>query len=226
VLTLNLAQHQSLGAVTLTAADIVTLVGSGAALGALPVATIAALAGKGIDRLDATDDVLTLTLAQYQALATVALTAADVVTLAATGSVLAGLSTAALAALAGKGIDRLDASDNVLTLDVAHYLALGPVVCATGDVVVLADTGANLATLSAANMPPWPATASTASMPSTMCLRSAWRRPSPWRGGPDRGRRRDLGRHRRPPRDSCRRRRSPCSPRASTSSMRAIMSWR
>ncbi len=151
VLALSVAQYQALGAMTLTATDVVTLADSGAALAGLQASAIAALAGKGIDRLDATDDALILTLAQYQALGSVALTAGDTVTLTASSSAIIGLSTAGLAALAGKGIDRIDSTTDVLTLNVAQYVALGPVVCAAADAVTLADTGANLAALSVAN---------------------------------------------------------------------------
>src|SRR5262249_30818116 len=132
---LTIAQYKALGAVALTAADVVTLADMGTNLASLSAAMIAALAGKAVDRLDATDNVLSLTLSQYQALGTVALTAADTVTLTISSSGFAGLSTAALAALAGNGIDRIDLTNGVLTLNVAQYLALGPVVFAAGDTV-------------------------------------------------------------------------------------------
>ncbi len=62
--------------VGLTLADAVTIVDLGANLGALSVGQIAALAGKNVDAIDATDNVLNLSVAQLNALGTVKLTAA------------------------------------------------------------------------------------------------------------------------------------------------------
>ncbi len=67
----------------------------------------------GIDIIDATDNVLSLTVAQYQALGTVTLTAADVrVTLADTGANIAALTAADRFGGLGvrNGIDNIDAS--------------------------------------------------------------------------------------------------------------------
>src|SRR6185436_4613798 len=85
-------------------------------------------------------NVLSLTVAKNQALGTVALTAADTVTLADTGSALAGLSTTQLAGLADKGIDLLDASDNALSLSFAQYNALGATSIAANDVLTVMGT--------------------------------------------------------------------------------------
>src|SRR5213078_4676678 len=136
LVTLNVAQVLALGTVVLTAADVVTLADTGAKLAALTPAglatlgdsganlaalstvSIGALAGKGVDRIDATDNALSLSVAQALALGMVGLTAADVVTLADTGAHLKALSAAQIAVLA-KCIDIVDASDNALTLSVA-----------------------------------------------------------------------------------------------------------
>ena len=67
---------------------------------------------------------LSLTVAQEQALGTVTLTGADVVTLADTGANIAALTVAQIGALAAKGVDIIDASDNVLSLTVAQEQAL------------------------------------------------------------------------------------------------------
>src|SRR5439155_1407516 len=123
VLALSVAQYQAFGAVALDGNNTITLFDTGAHLAALTTAQLAALAGKGIDIIDASDNVLSLTVAQYQALGTVELTAADTVTLADTGANLAALTAAQIAALAGAGIDIIDASDDVLSLTVAQYLA-------------------------------------------------------------------------------------------------------
>jgi Ca2+-binding RTX toxin-like protein len=113
-----------LGAVTLTLTDIVTLADLGPTLATLTPLQIGALAGKGIDVIDASDNALSLTVAQYLALGTVNLTGGDTVTLRDAGAQIAGLSPAALAALAGKGIDRLDATDNQIVFSVLQAQAL------------------------------------------------------------------------------------------------------
>jgi hypothetical protein len=152
ILSLTLAQYQALGSVTVAANDVLTLSGTGASIGALSVAQIAGLAAAGFDKVNATDNVLTLTVAQYQALGTVELVAGDVITLADTGTHIAALSAQDFAALADAGIDRIDATDNVLNLTVDQFLGLGTVELATGDLVTLADSGANIAALSAADL--------------------------------------------------------------------------
>ena len=143
-LTISTTQFGALGTTTLTAGDTVTLADTGASLAALNFST---LASKGIDVLDATNNVLSLTVTQYNALGAVLLTAGDTVTLADTGANIAALTATQIGQLAGKGIDVIDASNNVLTLSVAQYQALGAVTLTGGDTVTLLDTGANLETL-------------------------------------------------------------------------------
>ena len=152
VLSLSLAQFQALGAVELTDADAVTLTGTGATLAGLSAVDIATLDNRGIDRLDATDNVLALSVAQYQALGRVVLTATDLVTLADTGAALGGLSAGQIRDLATAGVDRLDAIDNALSLSVAQYKALGTVALTAADTVTLRDSGGGLADLSAAEI--------------------------------------------------------------------------
>ena len=147
LLTLNVAKYQALGTVALTGADHVTLRDTAAALSGLSASDFAALAGKGIDVLDASNNPLLLSVAQVQALGTVALTNTDTVTLADSGAALASLTAGDIATLGGRGIDRIDATDNALTLDVAQYRALGTVRLATADAVLLADSGAALSAL-------------------------------------------------------------------------------
>ena len=64
-------------------------------------------------------------------------------------SAIAGLTAAQIGALAGKGIDAIDASDDLLALSVAQYTALGAVTLTAGDTVTLADTGAAIKTADA-----------------------------------------------------------------------------
>ncbi len=143
-LNLSVAQLNALGAVQLTAADAVTLADAGGAIGGLSASQIAALGGKGVDAIDASDNVLNLSLAQFNALGAVNLTAADTVTLTDAGGSISGLSAAQLAVLGGKGIDTIDASDNVLNLTLAQFNALGAVHLTAGDTVTLTDSGAGL----------------------------------------------------------------------------------
>jgi Ca2+-binding RTX toxin-like protein len=152
VLNLTVAQFQALGAVTLTATDTVALADTGATLDALTVTQISHLASAGIDRIDATDNVLSLSVAQFEALGTVVLSANDAVTLADTGAVLGALSVSQIHALAGENVDKIDATDNVLSLSVAQYQALGHVTLTSSDTVTLSDTGADIAALSASKI--------------------------------------------------------------------------
>jgi hypothetical protein len=152
VLALSLAQYQALGTVTLRSTDTVTLADAGDNLAALTPARMSLLASRGIDRIDATDDALTLSLAQFQALGSIQLTGGDTVTLADTGASLAAMSAGAIGALEAAGIDRLDATDDVLSLTAARAAALGSVVVDAGDSVTLADSGAAIGALTAAQI--------------------------------------------------------------------------
>ena len=101
-----------------TGADLVILRDSGgAALAALTAPQIVALGAKGLDRLDATDDTLLLpTVAQFKALGLVAPDVVeDTVTLVADSGGARhwpALTAAEIGALAAKGVDQLDATDN------------------------------------------------------------------------------------------------------------------
>jgi hypothetical protein len=133
-LTLSASQFSSLGTVSLTAGDSVVVSGTGAQLAALDFADLDA---RLVDRIDATDDQLEITVAQYGALGSVALTAGDTVTILDTGANLAGLS---VAELAGGNVDILDATDNALKLSAAQLDALGSVALTAADTVTLLDT--------------------------------------------------------------------------------------
>ncbi|WP_414471426.1 hypothetical protein [Microvirga sp. M2] len=153
--TLSAAQAAALASTAslkFSAGDAVTVSDTGDALAALTPAQIGALAAKGIDALDASDNRLKLSVAQFGMLGDVGLTAGDVVTLADTGGTLSALSAAQIGALAAKGIDALDASDDRLKLSIAQLGALGELGLTPGDTVTLADTGAALSALTAAQM--------------------------------------------------------------------------
>src|SRR5579885_64408 len=151
-LSLSVAQYQALGTVALTVGDLVTLADSGSNIAALTATQIGQLAGNQIDAIDATDNALSLTVAQYNALGSVTLTAGDTVTLADTGAHIAALTAGQIGALAGAGIDAIDATDGALSLSIAQYNALGTVSLTADDTVTLADTGANLAGLTATDI--------------------------------------------------------------------------
>ncbi|MGO4831027.1 beta strand repeat-containing protein, partial [Rhizobiaceae sp. 2RAB30] len=148
-LTLSLAQFNAFVATGILFLGNLTVGDTGAVLNALTVAQIANLDGKGVRTIDATDNALTLTLAQFNALNEITLTPADMVTLADTGANLRALSTAQIANLGASGIDRIDATENALTLSLAQFNAFGTagITLAPADAVTLADTGANLKTL-------------------------------------------------------------------------------
>src|SRR6185436_15707091 len=99
-----------------------------------------ALALDGIAKLDASNNAMSLTVAEYQALsaASLKLTASDVVTLADVSSHFVGLDFAPLAAA---GIDRIDATgDNSLSLTLAQFNALGKVLLTDADAVTVSGT--------------------------------------------------------------------------------------
>jgi hypothetical protein len=152
VLSLSVGQFEALGSVTLTQTDVVTLKDTGANLAALTSTQISGLAAAGIDQLDASNNAATFNLAQFEALGTVKLTTADVITLADTGAALGALSATQIGALQASGIDRLDATDNMLSLSVAQFHALHQVTLTAADAVTLSDTGANIATIGAAGI--------------------------------------------------------------------------
>jgi Ca2+-binding RTX toxin-like protein len=112
-------------------------------LGALTPAQLAALNGKGVDALNATDNVLTLSVAQLKALGSVGLTADDAVRLADAGTALASLSAGEITGLAARGVDSLDATDNAVTLSLSQYQSLGALQIAAEDRVTVNGTSAS-----------------------------------------------------------------------------------
>jgi hypothetical protein len=151
VLTLTLEQFRRLGAVLLTDGDEVTLRDTAAGLGGLSAAEMGALAGRRIDVLDSSDNTLVLGVDQAKALMAGGLTFADSdqVTVSDTGAALTGLIPTDIAVLARKGVRRFDATDDALALTVGQFRALDTIGLADDDRVVLRDTGARLASLTA-----------------------------------------------------------------------------
>ena len=133
--------------------DVITLTDTGAALGALTFTNygIAVLGGTSVV-LNASDNAVSLTTAQADALIASGLTfaATDVITLTDTGTALAGLTfaTYATAVLGGASVV-LDASGNAVSLTKAQadlLLASGLTFAAT-DVITLTGTAVDLAAL-------------------------------------------------------------------------------
>lgn len=142
------------GGVALTQSDVVTLSDTGATIGGTAAADLAALAGNGIDIIDASDNVLSLTVEQYRALGSVALTAADAITIADTGENIASLTAAEIAAMADAGVDVdfFNATDDVLALTVEQASALGTIALTAADAVTVSDSSANIEALSATEL--------------------------------------------------------------------------
>ncbi|HEX4295088.1 MAG TPA: bluetail domain-containing putative surface protein, partial [Rhizomicrobium sp.] len=102
----------------------VELIDSAGHIQAMTAAQFQALAGEGVNVIDSTNNKLMLAVAQYEALGTVALTQADVVTLSDTGANIAAMSVAELAALSANGVDQIVTTDHQLTLSLAQFNAL------------------------------------------------------------------------------------------------------
>ncbi|MCW5736440.1 MAG: hypothetical protein KIS73_20095, partial [Enhydrobacter sp.] len=137
-LTLTPAKFSALS-VSLTGADTVTIKGTTAELLAL---NLGALAGAGVDILNSTDNVVTLTAAQAAALGTVRFVDGDAVTIADTASNIEALGVSDFAGFASKGIDIIDAS-GALTLSAEEFAALGKVQINTADGLTVVGAGAD-----------------------------------------------------------------------------------
>ncbi|MDB5317407.1 MAG: hypothetical protein JWO24_3251, partial [Rhodospirillales bacterium] len=142
-MTMNAGQFGVLGSVVLTLADTVTLADTGAHLAALSSAQLAGLAAAGIDRIDATNGAYAFTRAQILALGALPRDAADALVLADNGEALAALTTTQISALTALGVDRIDATDDQLSLSIAQLNALGRIPLAAADLVTLEDSAAN-----------------------------------------------------------------------------------
>jgi antitoxin (DNA-binding transcriptional repressor) of toxin-antitoxin stability system len=143
-LSLSLAQADALGSVRLAAEDVVTVSGDSALLTA---GQLSALSTAGVDILDAENGVTILTVEKFLASGELSFASGDTVTLQDAGGALSSLSAGQIRALGGKGIDAINASDNVLSLSLAQFNALGAVHLTAGDTVTLTDSGTALSSL-------------------------------------------------------------------------------
>src|SRR5262249_35770723 len=134
---------------TFAAGDTVTLFDTGANIGALTSGQLGDLGADGIDQIDSSDGVLTISLDDFNALGSVTLTQADTITLADTGATLASLSISDIDALAAGGIDKFDATDNAVSFSVDQLFEIADqtIQLTGGDTVTLFDTGADIAAL-------------------------------------------------------------------------------
>src|SRR5262249_28260070 len=87
------------------AAVTVTLSDTGAAIAALSSTQFGQMTAAGVDKIDASDDALTLTLAQYGALGSVQLTTGDTVTIQDDHNFLNAMSVSQIKGLSAAGID-------------------------------------------------------------------------------------------------------------------------
>lgn len=101
--------------------DVVRLAGTGTAIAGLSLANIATLGGKGVTEVDVTTGAVTLSLAQANQFAALQIVfdEADTVSVSASSTTFSDPDTLDLVGLAAIHIDKIDASDNNLTLALA-----------------------------------------------------------------------------------------------------------
>ena len=143
---------------TLTATDFVTLFDAGASIATLTPTQFGSLGTNGIDVIDASDNILTLTLQQYQVL-NVPLTGADTVTVSLTTAEFNGLAASGFTAFGANLVDILDVdgsgTNSAVFITEAKAAALvntAGLSIAANDIVTLSDTGSNLALLTASQL--------------------------------------------------------------------------
>ncbi|MCV3769109.1 hypothetical protein, partial [Rhizobium sp. TRM95796] len=153
--TLTLAQAQSVAyrGIAFAENDAITVALSAAELAALDGDDLEDLDEVGANVLDLSDDAGSVTLAQAVRLsaADIAFASGDTITLADTGSRLAGLTSVQIGDLKDLGVATLDASDDAVYLSLAQLADLksASIGLAAGDVVTLSDDAAALSALDA-----------------------------------------------------------------------------
>jgi hypothetical protein len=128
----------------------VTVKDSPANFAALTGADIADMAVQGVDYLASSSGSFVLTVEQYENLGSLTIT--GTVKIVDTAAHIEGMTTGALALLAGKNIKILQYSDVPLTLTVAQYNNLGGVLLPTDHSTTLEDDGATISALSPAGL--------------------------------------------------------------------------
>ena len=118
--TLSAAQAAALGRVTVSAASATLADTAGNIIG-LTNKQLGALADSGFSNIDASDDALTLTTAQFRAIGPVALSAGDTVTVKDTW---ANVSALDLSTLGAKNVDFITVTNGSFSITAAQYTAL------------------------------------------------------------------------------------------------------
>jgi Ca2+-binding RTX toxin-like protein len=136
---------------TINDAASVTVSGTGDALDDFSVDDIAKLDAIGVTTMDASDNAISISLAQANAYATGAMTfaAGDTVTVTLSAEDFADLDADDLADLDAVGVDLFDLSDDAATLTLTQAAELSALAIgfADGDAITISDTGDNLAAL-------------------------------------------------------------------------------
>jgi hypothetical protein len=142
-LSLTVAQVTAVTNTKLTSGDTVTMSDSGA-----NIATFGTNASNysNVDAYDATDNALSLTIAQLAAVTNAKLASGDTVTVADSGANIAAASLTTTSSFSN--VDAYDATDNALSLTIAQLAAVTNAKLASGDTVTVADSGANIAAAS------------------------------------------------------------------------------
>lgn len=138
--SITATQYSALGSVGIHGPAVGTLTGNGNDIAGID---LSGLAAKHISKIDASNDQLSLAVAQYQALGAVQLTSADTVTLSDSGSAITGLMADQIGGLAAARIDQISPTDNVLGLGLDQYSALGTVLLDPATALTLNGTGAD-----------------------------------------------------------------------------------
>jgi hypothetical protein len=135
----------------ITGAAQVVVTGSGDALDDFDASAIAGLAALGVTGLDATDNAVTLSLAQARAYVTAGLSFAssDVVTISLSSGDIESIASDEWAALAGVGVSLLSLTDAEATLTAAEALAVtaAGLTFLSSNAIGVEDTVANIAGL-------------------------------------------------------------------------------
>ncbi|MEZ0170314.1 hypothetical protein [Microvirga sp. TS319] len=140
-MTLSLDQFKALGGITLTAAGTISVKAAGDVLAGLRPDEFAAFAAKGIDAIDSDGD-LVLSVAQFNALGTVGLTADDTVILSGDAAALLQIDGPMMQSLVDKGVDRIDSTDAAFSLKVDAAAVLAGSTIALGEGHTVTVTGA------------------------------------------------------------------------------------
>ncbi|WP_210483118.1 hypothetical protein [Microvirga antarctica] len=135
-------------------ADNVTVGITAAQFAGATDAVLAALSEHKVDLLNVTDVNLVLSLARSSALGTVAFSAASNVSVTLTQTELTGLTAANITALKAQAVDTLDVTGDTaaVSLTLAQSQALNGLKLATGDVVSVSLTAAELTALTPQNI--------------------------------------------------------------------------